>query len=336
MKNLFGKEITKKQPVSREDLTKVLLQNIKGISEKELVNLITNYFIEIVEYYNLSVGGRCCGKTSLLFNPHRLSIKTKKSKQSVIDALDDDSFISGLSRSILFNKSHGTSPSNLLYRSIQIGVNGVQYVNEFPPHAARDLCKKYGINKDSKVLDPCAGWGGRMIGVSVVCDHYVCFEPVEKTSMGLKKLNSYIKSMNPSFTAKIYNKPFEDSNLKDNFFDLAITSPPYYDTEHYSDQETDSANRYDSFENWTQGFYVPLIEKTMGYLKADGVFILNIGSRTYPLNQILLDVFEDKYKIEKEKATGGLLAPNKGGLRSSEKEGEVFYIIRKKTPQPHL
>jgi hypothetical protein len=183
---------------------------------------------------------------------------------------------------------------------------------------------EYNLNKNSKVLDPCAGWGGRMIGISVVSNTYHCFEPSTLTFKGLNKLYEFIRKINPEFECNVENKPFEDSVLKENYYDFAITSPPYYDTEIYSDEETNSLNRYKNFESWKDYFYLPLIENTMSSLKETGTFILNIGSRVYPLNEILLSTFNKKYKINK---IGNYLSGSSG--LGKKGEGEMFYEIRK-------
>ena len=163
-----------------------------------------------------------------------------------------------------------------------------------------------------------------MIGISVVTNYYECFEPSTKTFAGLMTLYSFVSSMNKDFQAKINILSFEDCELEPETFDFAITSPPYYNTEIYCDEETNSCNRYSDFDKWVDGFYLPLIEKTMTALKVGKVFILNIGSRVYPLNQILMDNFSGKYRITKEKNyLAGIAGLGKKG------EGETFYVIKK-------
>jgi tRNA G10 N-methylase Trm11 len=188
----------------------------------------------------------------------------------------------------------------------------------------RDYCYQFHLNKESKILDPCAGWGGRMIGASVVCNNYTCFDPSTKTYNGLIKLYKWLKGFNDNFNADINKLPFEDSKLEKESFDFALTSPPYYNTEKYSDEETNSLNRYKTFDEWTNGFYIPLIKKTMRALKHNCTFVLNIGSRKYPLNQILINNFSSIYEISK--LHGKLSASNGLGKKG---EGETFYAIKK-------
>lgn len=69
-----------------------------------------------------------------------------------------------------------------------------------------------------------------------------------------------------------------------------------------------------------------MIEKTMNALKKDCSFVLNIGSRTYPLNDVLKSNFSKRYFIEKEK---DMLQGKRSGLKNNENEGETFYRIVK-------
>lgn len=305
----------------------MLLAGISPILSSISLNDFRSIFIDevsaVMEYFDLFSEEKTGQKISLLFNPHRLDTKTKDSKHSIYGALNQPSFLSGLARAMLFKKG---KCKELLYQAIQLGINGVGYVNEFPPHVARKICKKYGLSKDSNILDPCAGWGGRMIGVSTVCNNYTAFEPSIKTYDGLQSLSTFIKRLKPDFSSNLYNIPFEESKLNPMTFDLAITSPPYFDTEEYSKDSGDSASTYKTFDSWIQGFYLPMIEKTMEYLKPNGVFVLNIGSRKYPLNDVLIESFGKSYKISKESSW---LLSGCGGLKSSLKEGETFYHIKK-------
>ena len=107
-------------------------------------------------------------------------------------------------------------------------------------------------------------------------------------------------------------------------FDFALTSPPYYDTEIYTDEETNSLNRYKTFDDWCNGFYFPLVEKTMTVLRDDAVFILNIGDRRYPLSKLLQDTFGKRYRV---KQVPGRIS-GQPGLRPEG--GEKFYEVSKR------
>jgi hypothetical protein len=197
-------------------------------------------------------------------------------------------------------------------------------VNEFPPHVARDLCRKSGLDRNSRVLDPCGGWGGRMIGVSVVADSYTCFEPATSTAQGLKNLSEFIRSVNPDFGTEINCEPYEDSVERVGFYDFAMTSPPYYDTEHYSDEPSNSCIRYTSFDDWCAGFYLPLVDKTLRQLKTGRPFVINVGDRKYPLSEVLQEHC-DKQGYTMRRIKGGIM--NNSGFGRDADSGEKFYEL---------
>lgn len=303
--------------VDRATLAKSLRERLQDIELDKFVSFITNEFKEQLEYVRLCAGENACKHTSLLFNPHRLCVKSKNSKYSVFEATQTESFCDGIARVILWQNA-----SEQLITFVQRGINGVQYINEFPPFVARQLAINYGLNSGSSVLDPCAGWGGRMLGFSTIVNSYSACEPSTRTYEGLLQLSQFIQSFRPEFRATILCEPFEDVKLLRKY-DFALTSPPYYDTEEYTKEETNSLNRYKSFEAWSDYFYLPLIKNTMNALKENCAFVLNIGSRVYPLSTLLKTNFGKQYEITKLK---GYLTTQ--GLGKSG-EGETFYEIKK-------
>lgn len=260
--------------------------NLKDCTLEELVNCFITKPQAIEDFYKLCHNIKAGNTISLLFNPHRLDTTTCNAPVSVYQSMKQDDKLDGLARLYLYMLETGTNKS--FYTAIQRGYNGVHYVNEFPPFVARSVYLKYRNKENNiKILDPCAGWGGRMIGAaSIPNTTYVAFEPSTATYNGLLKLGEWLKCLQPTFNYKIYNMPFEDNTL-DEKFDVALTSPPYYDTEHYSDEETNSLNRYKTFEEWCDGFYAVLLKKAVNLLEDDAKFIINVGARLYPLDKEL-------------------------------------------------
>lgn len=310
------------QEIDRKQFANLLTGLFQNITLNEFVQLITNKYKSCIEYGKLINGERINSQMSLLFNPHRLDTHTNSSKKTIFNSLNQPNIISAIAR-VGLHKGIDT-PRGLL-NIIEIGFNGISYIQDFLPYVARDLLKQYNMNSNSLILDPCGGWGGRMIGISIISNNYEAFEPCIKTYEGLIKLSEFISTMNKNFKAKIHCLPFEDSKLKKGSYDLALTSPPYYNTEHYSDEITNSCNRYTTFEKWCDGFYLPLIQKTMFYLKPNGVFILNIGNRKYPLTEVMMNAFANKYQIKE--LTKRYITNSPSGGKEKDK-GEIFYELK--------
>ena len=278
--------------MNRDILTEGLKLSLRNLSLEEFSRIFINEAQAIEDFYKLCHGVKGGNTISLLFNPHRLSTDNEKDDLSVFESLQDDNKISGLARLYLYNLEHGVN--NALYSAIQRGYQNIQYINEFPPFVARTIYQAYTKSDRLLVLDPCAGWGGRMIGcASIPHTKYVGFDPSSRTYEGLLKLGEWLKTLQPTFEYEVHKLPYEDSILEPNKYDIALTSPPYYNTEHYSDEITNSLNRYNTFDSWVTGFYTPLILKTISALKDDGVFILNVGDRKYPLSDSLYSICKD-------------------------------------------
>lgn len=104
--------------------------------------------------------------------------------------------------------------------------------------------------------------------------------PVKKTYNGLLELKDFL-GLGKNFKYK--NVPFEDLNIKENSIDFCFTSPPYYDTEHYSDDGEQSYKRYSSYAEWKQLFLLVMLDKIYKSLKVGGVCLLNVGNVLYPI-----------------------------------------------------
>jgi hypothetical protein len=276
----------------------------------------------ILDYAHLCNGKREGSRISLLFNSHRLDTECLGSKASLYASLQDRSFCSGLSRALLFIDS--TVPtSSAFYHAIRLGVNGISIPHEFRPNTARDIYTRAipSTGTQLRILDPCAGWGGRMIGAASVGAHYEAYEPSSLTYRGLQSLGVWLQKFKTGFTFRVHHLPFEDSRPTSQSFDVALTSPPYYDTERYSDESTNSLNRYASFGEWCDGFYHPMIRGVLRALRPGADFILNIGDRKYPLSKELL---RKQYAVQQSFNHFGLNA----GFGRKADDGEKFYTLR--------
>jgi len=164
----------------------------------------------------------------------------------------------------------------------------------FPPFHAKFFADRF-LPKDKSgiVLDPCAGWGGRLIGSLLVNRKdkvtYVGIDPEERNRAAYEGLTRRAtiwlkKEIAAERESVIFYEPFEDwvcSSQAKHFIgsvDLVITSPPYFGAEIYNDDNTkQSTSRYDDYSLWRNRFYEPLIQGAYDLLKTGGVFVLNVA-----------------------------------------------------------
>ena len=169
--------------------------------------------------------------------------------------------------------------------SYRVGVGGGG--GDFPSSLAKDMIGKY--SNGGRVLDPCHGWGGRMIGAMLAgAREYVGFDPSPIAHRAVTDIYTDF-GVYVDMKATLVQLPFENAVDEYGRFDMAITSPPYFDVEKYEGEDT-STKLYPYFDLWCEKFYSTLITKTIAMLKDGGVFILQVGSQKYPLKDKALDI----------------------------------------------
>ena len=167
----------------------------------------------------------------------------------------------------------------------------------FPPFHAKFLADTFLPKEgDCLVVDPCAGWGGRLLGTLCVnrsaAVRYFGIDPEKRNTNAyenlLKRVQVYLKAeVKGPREADFSYRPFEDwikspaAKAMKGKVDLVLTSPPYFSAENYNPTNVkQSANRYKTYEQWREKFYRRLVQGAYDLLKPNGVFVLNIANVT--------------------------------------------------------
>lgn len=167
----------------------------------------------------------------------------------------------------------------------------------FPPFHARFLADRYlPRNTESVVVDPCAGWGGRLLGIMTVPRgshvRYVGVDPNRSNQEAYEGLRRRIqiwlkREIAGKRSAQVYGQPFEKWILSASAkrlygsVDLVITSPPYFSAEVYDPRShAQSAIRYSKYNAWRDEFFQPLVGGAFRLLKPGGILVLNIADVT--------------------------------------------------------
>jgi len=144
-------------------------------------------------------------------------------------------------------------------KEILKGMSAQRYtISFFKPCLAALIYKKYLGNKITPiVLDPCCGFGGRLLGFKSVYSNgiYIGCEPNTETYNELIILRNnmgYDES-----TVKLFNCKFEDFQYPLDNIDFTFTSIPYYDLEIYSEKI-----EYLDFNEWKNTFIYSIENKT--------------------------------------------------------------------------
>jgi tRNA1(Val) A37 N6-methylase TrmN6 len=165
-------------------------------------------------------------------------------------------------------KSHSTPYMSEIKRGIYF-CTGLTKNTMFRPHLAKTVVSYF---PGDTVLDPCAGWGGRMLGTLAAGKKYIGFEPNTETYQGLKNIADFIGEK-----PKLHNTGAE--NIYKNvptLVDIVLTSPPYFNLEVYSDSPSQSENMHKTYEEWRDKWLAEVIYQATDCLTETGVSCWNV------------------------------------------------------------
>ena len=153
---------------------------------------------------------------------------------------------------------------------------GSQGVSNFRPTAAKVVYEEYG--GDGVTWDMSCGWGGRLLGAlsSNRIKKYIGTEPASKTFKGLLEIKNDFKYLYKEI--ELHKAGSENFVPEKNSIDLCFTSPPYFDTEKYSNEPTQSYLKYPTEDGWISGFLYDTISNCYRGLKNNGYMLMNIAN----------------------------------------------------------
>jgi hypothetical protein len=252
---------------------------------KKEYNYLLNFNVSDLELPDNNLQQNMTGLNTVnSFHPEMWSVQCNKAKTPVEIFYDRTLFRNALRKRIKY------SDTKLVDFNIRKSLKafGTQAVSNFRPTIAKWVYQNF-CPENGDVLDPCAGYGGRLFGAA--CSHiksYTGVDPTAVTQTGNLRLAEELQYVAyANFPAiRLDALPFEDWDSV-NKFDLVFTSPPYFNIEKYSNYGNQSYIRYPEYELWIKGFLRPLIEKSFGFLKQGGYLVLNVGK---PIDKDTLDI----------------------------------------------
>lgn len=207
------------------------------------------------------------------YHLHRWHAAANGMKSPIQAFQSDKDLKKAIALSLKFTGGVGLFPSQLRL------VNGTQACSNFRPGFALFLYRKF-CPPGGVVLDTSTGYGGRLVGFfASEASRYIGFDPNTLTHYGNSRM---IEDLLPEGkTACLVNLPIEDGDIDGmgiaDSVDLAFTSPPYFHKELYSDEPTQSCNRYPTGRDWCNGFLLPMMRFQFRALKPGSKAIVNIA-----------------------------------------------------------
>jgi hypothetical protein len=174
---------------------------------------------------------------------------------------------------------------------------GHQAPVNFPPLVAKFLCDKYTEDVMGQevvtVLDPCAGWAGRLVGALALDDrrvHFVGNDPNSDNFPADLDMSRY-EYLAQMFLATvgnhyghsidIFQEGSEEIHKHPRFqqykgqVDFVLTSSPYFSKELYSEDPTQSAIKFPEYPRWRDGFLRPTLQTCVEWLRPNRFLALN-------------------------------------------------------------
>jgi hypothetical protein len=230
------------------------------------------------------------------FMPHAYNVACNGLKTPLWAFQDDNTFRDVISKRI---KMGDNISDNGIRKMLKI-YSGVQCVSNFRPTAAYAIYNLYAKNK--VVWDMSCGYGGRLLGAfKANVKKYIGTEPCTETFNGLQEMIKYLNLFNQDNLISYSETSFElhqsgsEDYVPNEEVDLCFTSPPYFNTEKYSEENTQSWKKYETKDLWINDFLGKTLQNCFECLKDDGYLIINIANVK---NYINLE--EDFLKIAKQ------------------------------------
>ncbi len=211
-----------------------------------------------------------CLGTAWTYFPHSWDIVCSGKRTPMEVFSDDTLFMKAISKRL----KRGTYVTDSGIRKELKTTTGSQGVSNFRPSASRAIYDKYA--GDGLVYDPSCGFGGRLIGAisSPKVKTYIGCEPSSRTYRGLIEMSRMLAKE----TVVELNTSGSEDYVLEQLVDLAFTSPPYFNTEIYSDEETQSCNKFPEYIDWLDGYLHKTILNTIDHVKSGGYLIINIAN----------------------------------------------------------
>tara|TARA_R110000868_G_C10944360_1_gene767335 strand:- start:1317 stop:2240 length:924 start_codon:yes stop_codon:yes gene_type:complete len=262
--NLDGVTITDVEDhklISNDDLNRDL-KNLKNFDATEnRNNFYGNPFLYHFQFKNL------------------LNCKREKGK-TIYELYADKSAWSKLIDSARKRNRGGRTAAGNVFECFRINLGSIVM---FKSTTAKYLYKKYSVKS---VLDPTAGWGGRMLGAWALGINYTGIDTNTNMKSAydrmIKYLGNYSEFNNPLIQEKQSGKleMIWQSALDVDFskleYDFVLTSPPYVNLEIYEHMAV-----WDSDEAFYKGFFIPIWQKCVDNIQAGGHVCFNISPKMY-------------------------------------------------------
>lgn len=221
--------------------------------------------------YDASKPNRCFAGNAFLYHYQIKNLcKVRiRGKHSLVDIMTDPILYATHLQRTLDMKRTGAMP-NRIYEAHRFN-GGCVF---FKPTTAKYVAKLFGA---THMLDPCAGWGGRMLGAWAAGCEYTGYDTNIDMKFAYRRMISKMGLFPTDWeTHRIRWQNFLTADLSDVLYDLVLTSPPYINLEVYPHMTP-----FESKSKYYTEFLIPLIRKSYLNIQWKGWVCINISPKMY-------------------------------------------------------
>jgi len=285
--------------INENKLTKKYVESLSKEERIELIEPIFQYFRNIGFMYpddikkvdsewKRLVDFKCNVEEDVLFNNSSVGTfickyfcksffgSTEPKKKNIIELFQDDNVLKSVIQNRLgidwYKKKHENDIEafQISFRQIVQGFRSarkIPMISMFKPTIAKFLYERYS-KKNDIVYDYSMGFGGRLLGAMSCNRQYVGVDPL--TSFELEAMAKHFNFKN----YKLINGVSENTFLGENTIDFAMSSPPYFNQEVYS---SDDSQAYNKGEDYFYNIYWKnTLDNVYRMLKPNKYFALNV------------------------------------------------------------
>jgi hypothetical protein len=204
----------------------------------------------------------------------------RKDGKTIYDIYNDPAEWTKLIENTKVRNRGGRTAAGNIFECFRINLGSVVM---FKATTAKYLYKKY---KAKSVLDPTAGWGGRMLGAWSLGIDYTGIDTNVEMTPAYDSMMTFLKEEtgfdNSLFTVEHPSKlnmiwqSCLDVDFSELDYDFVLTSPPYINLELYEHMP-----EWDNDKAFYETFFIPLWQKCVDNIKQGGNVCFNISPKMY-------------------------------------------------------
>jgi hypothetical protein len=252
------------------------IENHKLITTKELIRDLNN----LKDFDASTNANNFAGNPFLYHYQFKNLLKCRrKDGKTIYDIYADKTAWDKLISDTKVRNRGGRTAAGNVFECFRINLGSVVM---FKSTTAKYLYKKYNAKS---VLDPTAGWGGRMLGAWALGIDYTGIDTNVEMIPAYTDMMTFLNEQN-AFGNSLFEEDHGDlkmiwqSCLDVDFskidYDFVLTSPPYVNLEIY-----EHMTEWTSDEVFYKGFFIPLWQKCVDNIKKGGHVCFNISPKMY-------------------------------------------------------